>query len=343
MPNLVNTEFEIHPFFEMTPDLVCIAGKDGFFKKVNKAVINKLGFSEQELFASPITAFMHPEDREMTTRERSKLLKGKALINFQNRYLTKKGKIIWLDWTSIYFADKEIVFAIAKDVTERKEVEKEIEEKYNKFKNLAAHFKSSIEKDRKYIADELHEELAQLATVVKFDIGWISNNINRPSAEVKRKIEHALAVSELLIESIRRISFSMSPKMMDDLGLNETLQWYCNEFSILNGITCEFESAYNENDLTQEIKTDFFRICQEALRNVIYHAQASKVKVRIEDINGKICLSITDDGVGFDPEQQKRSFGLTGMKERAASINGQLTIESETGGGTRIFLTTAPH
>ena len=141
-------------FFEMTPDLVCIAGKDGFFKKVNRAVIEKLGYSEEELFARHISSFMHPEDMEMTMLERTKLLNGTALTDLENRYVTRNGRIVWLHWTSIYLSDKEIVFAIAKDVTERKLAEKEIEEKYQKFKGLATHFKSSIEKDRKNFAIE---------------------------------------------------------------------------------------------------------------------------------------------------------------------------------------------
>ena len=149
MDTLQNSESDMFTFFEMTPDLVCIAGKDGFFKKVNRAVIEKLGYTEEELFARPISSFLYPEDMEMTIRERTKLLDGTALTNLENRYVTKDGRIIWLHWTSIYLSDKEVVFAIAKDITERKQVEKELEEKYLKFKGLATHFKSSIEKDRK--------------------------------------------------------------------------------------------------------------------------------------------------------------------------------------------------
>src|ERR1700752_1680268 len=99
MPELMNLESEMFSFFELTPDLVCIAGKDGFFRRVNPAVIDKLGYTEAELFTAPVSAFIHPEDREKTRRRRLKLLQGKALLNFENRYLTKKGKIVWLAWT----------------------------------------------------------------------------------------------------------------------------------------------------------------------------------------------------------------------------------------------------
>ena len=129
MEDLKVPEFNISAFFEMTPDLFCIAGKDGFFKKVNRAVIDKLGFSVQELFENPISSFIYPEDRELTSQYRKELLTGKVLLNFENRYLTKTGDIVWLAWTSIYFPVDEVVFAIAKDITNRKQVVKEVEDK----------------------------------------------------------------------------------------------------------------------------------------------------------------------------------------------------------------------
>lgn len=326
---------------ELTPDLVCIADRAGYFKKVNQSVIDTLEYSEEELFASPIATFIHPEDKNLTRRKRARLLQGEALVNFENRYIAKSGKVVWLHWTSIYFPDKEVVLAIAKDVTEKKKAEKEIEEKYNKFKSLATHFKSSLEKDRKYLAIELHEELAQLASVVKMDINWIQDNSPDLPDASKSRIDHALAVSDLLINAMRRISFSMSPNMLEDLGLNETLEWLCKEFAILNGIPCVFESRCDEELLSYETQLDFFRICQEALKNIMTHAEATAVKVCVELTNDKICLSVTDDGKGFELKENVDAPGLTNMRERAASINGQLDIKTEAGKGTRICITVA--
>ena len=93
---------ELTPFFELTPDLVCIAGKDGYLKKVNQSVIDKLGYTKEELLCRPVNEFIHPDDRSTTAAEREKLIKGQPLLNFQNRYITKEGAVIWLEWTSIY-------------------------------------------------------------------------------------------------------------------------------------------------------------------------------------------------------------------------------------------------
>lgn len=340
--NLLSAEFDLFSFFEMTPDLVCIASREGYFRKVNPAVMSLLGYSEEELFSRPISSLIHPDDRDITSVTRSALLRGKALLNFENRYITKKGEIIWLVWTSVYIPDKEVVFAIAKNITERKRIEKEVEEKYNRFKNLATHFKASIEEDRKYLAIELHEELAQLASVVKMDLDWISTN-EHLSGDLKTRFEHAVVITGSLINTIRRISFSISPHMLDDLGLNATLEWYCKEFSILNGIPCHYQSAYDEVDLNHEIRIDFFRICQEALSNIMYHADAGSVIITIEEIDNMIRLSIEDNGKGFDMEEQKLAPGITRMRERAASINGALDVESEKGMGTTVCVTITKH
>lgn len=336
MEALLNLELEMTAFFEMTPDLICIAGKDGFFRKINTAVSNKLGYTEEELYANPISSFIHPDDKHMTGRERRELLAGKTLLNFQNRYITKNGDTVWLAWTSVYFPVKEIVFAIAKDITESKRNEIEIKEKYKKFKSLARHFKVSIEEERKYLAVELHEELAQLAAVIKMDIEIVNGEAAAFPALTKDRLKNAGTVAGLLLDTIRRISFSISPHMLEEMGLSETLKWHCHEFSILNGIPCIFEGAYDENDLSHEIKLDFFRICQEALSNIMYHAQANNVKISMDDTGDALRLAIIDDGKGFNSTDQQYASGLAGMHKRAISINGKLTVQSEPGKGTQV-------
>ncbi len=91
MQDPVNTTFDLTPLFDMTPDLVCIASRDGFFRKVNSSVISKLEYTEEELFSRPISSFIHPDDFERTAFTRKEMLQGEALINFENRYIAKSG------------------------------------------------------------------------------------------------------------------------------------------------------------------------------------------------------------------------------------------------------------
>lgn len=329
-------DFELLTLFEMTPDFVCIAGRDGYFKKVNPAVPAKLGYTTEELYNKPISDFIHPDDLELTRGERQTLLSGKTLLNFQNRYIAKDGTVIWLEWTSVYVPDQEIIFAIAKDISVSKTREQETEEKYHHYKTLATHFKNRAEDERKYLAYELHEEVAQMAAVVKMQLAWVDQRAPELQEKAKEKLGEALRMSDLLIRSIRRISFSVSPNMMSDLGFNATLEFQCREFAALNGIACSYRSDCHEDDLLPEEKIDFFRICQEALSNIMEHAEAKSVSIVLKDHGQTISLHITDDGKGFDVNTHITSAGLQNMKQLAVSINGQLNIQSETGRGTTV-------
>jgi PAS domain S-box-containing protein len=329
---------ELSDFFELTPDLVWIAGKDGFLQHVNHAVIEKLGYTAEELYASPISTFMYPEDVEETLLRRAQLFKGEVLHNYFNRYVTKTGNILWLEWTSVYIADKEIILAIAKDITARKKIEQEAEEQYNKFKGLATHFKSRIEKDRKYFAYELHEELAQLVSVVNMDVSWLKTYVADLPEKVNNRVAHASEVCRLLIKTIQRLAFSLSPQMMDDFGLNATLKWLCSEFTVLNGIACAFASDYDEQNIGDEMKTDIFRICQEALTNVLNYSQAGNIKIHIKDTGNNIELCISDSGNGFNTELEKQTTGFISIQKRAASINGTVTLHNKPGKGSGICI-----
>lgn len=339
---MTDFHLKVSEFFDKTPDLVCIAGRDGYLRKVNHSVISKLGYAEEELLSRPIHTFIHPEDKERTQTTRSELLEGKTLLNFENRYITKEGGIIWLEWTSIYLPDEEVVFAIAKDVSTRKQLETDIFRKFEKFKGLATHFKTSIEEDRKYLATELHEELAQLASVVKMDIDWIKMKEKELSETSLKRIEHASVVSDLLINTIRRISYTISPSQIEEHGLNATLEWHCREFSLMTGCKCSFEYSYDESKMPLEIKIDFYRICQEALSNIMYHAHATRANICIEDTEEGFHLLIKDDGRGFEMTESEKFSGLNSIHERAASINGRLSITSEPGKGTTISVLVKP-
>lgn len=115
--------FDLEYFLQLAPDLICIAGFDGYFKKINPAVSKTLGYTAEELYASPITGFVHPDDRKLTDQKRGELAKGQSLLNFENRYLAKDGTVVWLSWTSVPIMRDSLIFAIGKNITYRKQVE----------------------------------------------------------------------------------------------------------------------------------------------------------------------------------------------------------------------------
>lgn len=333
---LNESAFELMPFFEITPDLVCIASKEGFFKKVNRAVIEKLGYTEEELFAKPVFNFMHPDDRERTATQRQKLLEGSPMINFQNRYIKKTGELIWLDWTAIYFPDKELVFAIAKDITDRRLKEQQLQAKYEQFRSLALHFKTSLEKDMKNLSVELQEDLAQLAAVIKIDLQWVLRWESDLPSSVIQQLEHAAQALDKMLVTIRRMSFALSPSMIHDIGFYETLQWYCSEFSVLHNIPCRLTGNTLAKSLSKEVKLDLFRVVQDALTNIVQHSGATSVIVELKEEDQNFVLYITDNGNGFSIGHETKGAGMKNMKERAVSFGGSFHITSGAGYGTSI-------
>ncbi|HEU0109707.1 MAG TPA: PAS domain S-box protein [Flavisolibacter sp.] len=322
--------------FELTPDLVCIAGKDGFFKKINPAVSQTLGYSDEELMSRPIASFMHPEDREYTAMKRAALLQGKPLLNLQNRYCTKAGEVVWLEWTSVYLPEKEVVFAIAKDITVRKLIDQDIEKQYRKFQGLVSHFKNSLEKDKKSLAVELHEGLAQIAVAVKMDIDWLRQQLVHAEEPVKTRLAHAHSAAELLIQSMQRISFEISPAMLEDLGVHEVLKWLCNHFTNLHNISCRMHFSIEEHLLSPELQLDVFRICQEALTGCVDPAKAIDINIDISVDKNQLLLKFYDKGKGFELEAADSLEAFNNIKKRAASVHGEVTAGTGAHGGTMV-------
>lgn len=330
---------DLFQFFNITPDLVCIAGKDGYLKKVNNAVLEVLGYSEEELLSKPIRDFIHPDDRQTTAETRAAMIEGKVLRNFENRYLTKNGGVVWLEWTSIYNPDKELVFAIAKDISKRKKVEKEIEAEYEKFKSLATHFRSSMEEDRKFLASELHEEMAQLASVIKMDIDWVVRRESNLSPGSRNRLEHAIGITDLLIATIRRITFSIGSSMLEHVGLSATLEWQCREFSLLSGVPCTFSSNLSEGP-TGGMEVDFLRISQEALTSFMLNTEVRKVDIELDQTASGFCLSIH---LHYKIIINRQLFAntLDRIRDRASFINAQVAVEEDESGITSIRILAA--
>lgn len=323
LPLIIDAGTDMFSFFEMTPDLVCIAGKDGYFREVNPAVVTTFGYTKEELFVSPISHLIHPDDKEITRHRREQLLKGKNLLNFRNRYIAKNGDIIWLEWTSTYLPDKEVVFAIAKNITLRKAAELKAEQEYERFKNLAAHFKNALEADRKYIAAELHEELAQMASVVKLDIDWITTNEPGLKNDSLERFKHAGAVCSLLVHAIRRMSFFMSPNMIEDLGLTATIQRYCEEFGLIHHVSCTMTGECEESTLTTVTKFDIFRICQDALG---YTAQQNAKDIRVHLQHATYQMKISIQFSKTSKNVLRDDYKL--MQEKINALNGALEMQT---------------
>lgn len=142
------------------------------------------------------------------------------------------------------------------------------------------------------------------------------------------------------IRTIRRIITSLRPGILDDLGLEAAIEWQAKEFEQRTGITCTLETNIDKEKLTPNINTTVFRIFQETLNNIVKHAKATSITANLYEKNNALILEIIDNGIGISDERKnnKTSFGLLGMKERAAMLHGDIQIIKMPLNGTSVNL-----
>ncbi|MDP1653584.1 MAG: DUF3365 domain-containing protein [Rhodocyclaceae bacterium] len=217
-----------------------------------------------------------------------------------------------------------------------------LEESEARLRELAAFLQTVREEERTRIARELHDELGQALTALRFDLGWLRgkcgtidkpDNLGTPAAE---RVTAALNVVEQSIIALRRISEDLRPAMLDSLGLAAAIEHHTAQFTQRTGIPCRVSMNREEFDLAGNLATTVFRIVQEALTNVARHAGATEVVVDIAEEDGGIRLSVADNGCGFDVANRTTRFGLLGMRERVKILGGSLDIDSDPERGTRI-------
>jgi len=237
--------------------------------------------------------------------------------------------------TRLPFAVKETIEKYRIQIKKRA-AEEEIKNMKESLEMLNHHLEEIREEERALISREIHDQIGQSLTAIKMDIHWLSQKIASDSEEGAKLI----GIGKLLdstIKDIQRISSELLPAMLEHLGLDATIEWYCQEFQKRTGIKCHLKL---EEIQFRDSKTNLvlYRILQEALTNVIRHSNAKKVTINLSPAGNHIILEVIDDGKGIEKEKIScyMSLGLIGMKERAKKYNGTVTISSGLNKGTKI-------
>ncbi len=200
------------------------------------------------------------------------------------------------------------------------------------------------ENERRRISRELHDEIGQALTAIKFNLDMMDKELPQTLLTVRGRLGDAKSLSNQTLTAMRQLSMDLRPTMLDELGLIPTLRWYIQNFSNRLNIDSQFQAIGFEEKLPPQIETAFYRIVQEALNNISKHAEATRVEIFFEHRDSTICASITDNGRGFDldrvlhPESPGRGFGIIGMQERVSLLGGKIDIQSSPGRGTRIHI-----
>ncbi len=204
---------------------------------------------------------------------------------------------------------------------------------------LSARIEAVREQDRTSIAREIHDELGQALTALKMDVAWVQRRLPAADPPITNKLTEITRAADEIIHSVRRISAELRPGILDDLGLVAAIEWQAEEFSRRSGIPCELTCTIGEIQLERELTTGVFRVFQEALTNVVRHANATRIAVKLFLHHGSVVLEVADDGIGVGTVTPQSSLGLLGMRERARRLEGTCEVRlGETGKGTVVAL-----
>jgi PAS domain S-box-containing protein len=234
---------------------------------------------------------------------------------------------------------------VLRDVTERvrmqrelrlslenqKRAEAELRESRDSLRELSAALQSIREEEKTRIARELHDELGQALTALKMDASAIAGDLAPEQTELAKRARGMKQLIDQTMASVRRISADMRPVMLDNLGLAPTLEWLTRDIAVRADIPIELFMPDEDLGASGDAATAIFRIVQEALTNVVRHANATCVRVEVTRAGGDVRVRVIDDGRGIsDADQRKaRSFGLLGMRERAYVLGGAFSIRGQ--------------
>ncbi len=218
----------------------------------------------------------------------------------------------------------------------------ELQQREMERSRLLAHVIHAQEEERKRVARELHDDINQALTVLVLDADRLMERLPADLGDARAALRRLKAGVGHIIDEVQRIILDLRPGPLDDLGLVPALRWYANSRLEAAGVKVHFEVTGDEAGLSDEQEIALFRVIQEALNNILQHADAQHVRISIHFLSSKVIVRIEDDGIGFNVHEsfgrmgERRGLGLLGMKERLSLVGGQLEMQSAPYQGTQI-------
>ena len=213
-----------------------------------------------------------------------------------------------------------------------------LRESREQLRHLSHQQRAGLEEEQTRISREVHDQIGQALTGLKMDLSTLQRRVlaNGTMPGVTDKIASMSGLIDDTIKTTRAIARRLRPSVLDDLGLGAAIEWHASDFQQRTGIVCSVVNHNLGDSLNRDVATAAYRIVQEALTNVLRHAQATEVLIELEERDDALQVQVCDNGIGTPAEQRDhpKSLGLLGMRERARELGGTIDIQSAAGNGT---------
>jgi len=331
---------------EQIPAVVFMAFLDKGFGEayVSPQIETMLGFTQEEWLNDPVRWYqqIHPDDKARWSVEAADLFITGQPLKSLYRVLARDGHVVWFHCEAKMVRNDSgqpwFIHGVAFDISELKRAEAAGREDAERLKVLSRRLMEVQEAERRKIALELHDEIGQVLTGLKLTLEMGSR---LPAQQVGSTLEQVRGLVNDLMARVRKLSLDLRPAMLDDLGLLPTLLWHIEHYTAQTRVRVNFKhSGLEKRRFAPEVETAAYRLVQEALTNVARHAQAAEATVRISTHRQTLLIEIEDNGRGFDVESVMmagETTGFAGMRERVVLLEGQFSVESQPGAGTRLI------
>ncbi len=256
----------------------------------------------------------------------------------QEAFRSELGRLIW---GSLFLGLVVALTAVIRlRVLERRsENEREVaEEAEHLMRQLSHQLVATQEEERKNLSRELHDHVGQMLTALRMELGRIDRLRSSADSRVAGAVAECRQLVDNMVRTVRDLALGLRPSMLDDFGLQPALEWHVRDFGRRFGVPVELTVDGDFDLLPEQHRTCVYRSVQEALTNCVRHARASHIAVSVSRQADSLAVSVTDDGVGFNPAQRAGGLGLRGIEERVRDLHGVLSIKSAAGAGTTLTL-----
>lgn len=343
---LKETEFQLRSLIENTPNYIWRADASGRLLYVNPALQAWMGpeFEEKTDINTPASPWITPaEHTQLHTAFQDSVDRG-CMVELEIYFSNPQ------EWHRILcvpekneLGDLVSVLSLGQDITRQKQIDQELRESRSLLRELGARREAELEAERKHIAHEIHDELGQLLTTLRLNLSLTGSQLPPEDRRLQGQLNDMTRLVDRTIQTVRNIATSLRPAVLN-AGIASALEWLTQEFTRHSGIHCNL-SLQEGTQLDEERAIVVFRLVQESLSNVGRHSGASQVWIRLRCHTADYCLTIRDNGCGFDSEAiiSQQSFGLIGMQERVLTLNGKMKLYSAARRGTTIEITIPIH